>query len=119
MLNDKELYRELGSLTKRKEDWRASIAYVGALLDVGANNDSPSPKITAKALWLLGEMGLLYPEETAPYVEKIASFLDSQEDLLREFLNTFFHEKSYFSKNIVSLPQQIINKYYYEYRARH
>ena len=84
MLNDKELYRELGSLTKRKEDWRASIAYVGSLLDVGANNDSPSPKITAKALWLLGEMGLLYPEETALYVEKIASFLDSQEDLLRE-----------------------------------
>lgn len=84
MTNNKELYRELGSLTKRKEDWRASIAYVGSLLDVGANNDSPSPKITAKALWLLGEMGLLYPEETAPYVEKIASFLDSQEDLLRE-----------------------------------
>ena len=84
MLNEKELYRELGSLTKRKEDWRASIAYVGALLDVGANNDSPSQKITAKSLWLLGEMGLLYPEETAPYVEKIASFLDSQEDLLRE-----------------------------------
>jgi len=84
MLNDKELYRELGALTKRKEDWRASIAYVGSLLDVGANNDSPSQKITAKALWLLGEMGLLYPKETAPYVEKIASFLDSQEDLLRE-----------------------------------
>lgn len=84
MLNDKELYRELGALTKRKEDWRASIAYVGSLLDVGTNNDSPSPQITAKALWLLGEMGLLYPEETAHYVEKIASFLDSQEDLLRE-----------------------------------
>lgn len=84
MLNDKELYRELGALTKRKEDWIASIAYVGALLDVGANNDSPSPKITAKALWLLGEMGLLYPEETAPYVEKMALFLDSQNDLLRE-----------------------------------
>ena len=84
MLNDKELYRELGALTKRKEDWRTSIAYVGSLLDVGTNNDSPSPIITAKALWMLGEMELLYPEETAPYVEKIASFLDSQEDLLRE-----------------------------------
>ena len=84
MLNDKELDRELGSLTKRKEDWRANIAYVGSLLDVGANHYSPSPKITAKALWLLGEMGLLYPEETAPYAEKIASFLDSQEDILRE-----------------------------------
>lgn len=78
MTNNKELYRELGSLTKRKEDWRASIAYVGSLLE------NHSSKITAKALWLLGEMGLLYPEETAHYVEKIASFLDSQEDLLRE-----------------------------------
>ena len=78
MLNDKELYRELGALTKRKEDWQGNIAYVGSLLE---NN---SPKITAKALWLLGEMGLLYPEETAPYVEKIALFLDSQEDILRE-----------------------------------
>ena len=84
MLNNKELYCELGALTKKKEDWQGNIAYVGSLLDVGANNDSPSPKITAKALWLLGEMGLLYPEETAPYAEKIASYLDSQEDLLRE-----------------------------------
>lgn len=77
-MNDKELYRNLGTLTKKKEDWKANIAYVGALLE------NPSLKITAKALWLLGEMGLLYPEETAPYAEKIASFLDSQEDLLRE-----------------------------------
>lgn len=68
----------MGALTKKKEEWRGQIPYVGA------NNDSPSPKITAKALWLLGEMGLLYPEETTPYAEKIASFLDSPEDLLRE-----------------------------------
>ena len=77
-MNDKELYRELGVLTKKKEDWKANIAYSGSLMD------GQSPKITAKALWLLGEMGLLYPEETAPYTKKIASFLDSQEDLLRE-----------------------------------
>lgn len=77
-MNDKELYREMGTLTKRKEDWQGNIAYVGSLLE------KHSPKITAKALWLLGEMGLLYPEETALYVEKIASFLDSQEDLFRE-----------------------------------
>lgn len=83
-MNDKELYSKLGALTKKKEEWRGQIPYVGALLNVGANNDSPSPKITAKALWLLGEMGLLYPEETTPYAEKIASFLDSPEDLLRE-----------------------------------
>ena len=44
MLNDKELYRELGALTKRKEDWQGNIAYVGSLLE------KHSPKITAKAL---------------------------------------------------------------------
>ena len=31
-----------------------------------------------------GEMGLQYPEEIEPYVASIASFLDSQDDLLRE-----------------------------------
>ncbi|MBR4135258.1 MAG: HEAT repeat domain-containing protein [Bacteroidales bacterium] len=77
-MNDKDLYRELGTLTKRKEEWQGNIAYVGSLLE------NQSPKITAKALWLLGEMGLLYPEDTAPYTEKIASFLNSQEDILRE-----------------------------------
>ena len=77
-MNNKDLYRELGTLTKRKEDWQANIAYVGSLLE------NQSPKITAKALWLLGEMGLQYPDEIAPYVGKIATFLDAQDDLLRE-----------------------------------
>lgn len=77
-MTEKELYRSLGELTKNKDDWQESISYVASLLD------NPSPKITAKALWLLGEMGLLYPEETLPYVDKIASFLDTKEPLLRE-----------------------------------
>ena len=73
-----ELYKALGALTKRKEAWRENIAYVASLLE---NN---SPRITAKALWLLGEMGLRYPDEIVPCVAAIASFLDSQDDLLRE-----------------------------------
>ena len=77
-MNDKEPYRELVSLTKRKGDWLASIPYVGSLLE------SQPPKIVAKALWLLGEMGLQYPEEIVPYKEKIASFLETPDDLLRE-----------------------------------
>ena len=56
MLNDKELYRELGALTKRKEDWQGSIAYVGSLLE------NHSQKITAKALWLLGGWGCYIPK---------------------------------------------------------
>lgn len=78
MMNDKELYHELGTLTKKKEDWRENIAYVSSLLE------NQSPKITAKALWLLGEMGLQHPDKTASYVGKIATFLDAQDDLLRE-----------------------------------
>ena len=73
-----ELYKALGALTKRKEAWRENIAYVASLLE---NN---SPRIAAKALWLLGEMGLRYSDEIAPHVAAIASFLDSPDDLLRE-----------------------------------
>lgn len=77
-IEDKQLYLELGALTKKKEDWLSNIAFVGALLE------NHSPKITAKALWLLGEMGLLYPADIEPFVYRIASFMDAPDDLLRE-----------------------------------
>lgn len=77
-MNDKELYSELGNLTKRKEDWKDNINFVGALLE------NQSIKITAKALWLLGEMGLQFPHQIEPYVPQIASYLISADDLLRE-----------------------------------
>ena len=54
---DKDLYHELGTLTKRKEDWKDNIPFVGSLLE------NQSTRIMAKALWLLGEMGLQYPKE--------------------------------------------------------
>lgn len=77
-MTEKELYRALGDLTKNKEAWRNRIPDVASLLE------NQSLKITAKALWLLGEMGLLFPEELSPYVARIETFLDSQEPLLRE-----------------------------------
>ena len=77
-MTDQEQYRAFGALTKNREAWRENISYVGSLLE------EQSPRITAKALWLLGEMGLQNPDEAAPYVAKIASFLESQDDLLRE-----------------------------------
>lgn len=77
-MDERKLYFELGLLTKNKDQWGEKINYVGSLLA-----DS-SPKITAKALWMLGEMGLQYPEKIEPYVDKIASFLESEDDLLRE-----------------------------------
>lgn len=78
MLEEKDLYTKLGVLTKNKDAWQENIPYVGSLLE------NQSLKITAKALWMLGEMGLQYPEEICPHVANIASFLNSQDDLLRE-----------------------------------
>ena len=73
-----ELYKELGALTKDKDRWQESIPYVSSLLT------HDSVKIQAKALWLLGEMGLSYPQSVQDAVPAIASFLDSPEPLLRE-----------------------------------
>lgn len=43
-----------------------------------------SVKIQAKALWLLAEMGLGYPELVKDSIQDIVSFCDSPELLLRE-----------------------------------
>lgn len=73
-----ELYKELGTLTKSKENWEESIPYVSSLLTYD------SVKIQAKALWLLGEMGFMYSQSVQDAVPVIASFLDRPEPLLRE-----------------------------------
>ena len=75
---DSMLYKELGVLTKNKERWEENIPYVTSLLN------SESTKIKAKALWLLGEMGLAFPLSIKDSVPAIASFLSSKEPILRE-----------------------------------
>jgi HEAT repeat protein len=77
-MTETELYKELGALTKDKDRWQESIPYVSSLIT------HDSVKIQAKALWLLGEMGLSYPQSVQDAVPAIASFLDSPEPLLRE-----------------------------------
>ena len=77
-MTEAELYKELGTLTKSKDKWKESIPYVSSLLT------HDSVKIQAKALWLLGEMGLSYPQFVQDVVPTIASFLDSPEPLMRE-----------------------------------
>lgn len=77
-MNETELYKELGILTKNKERWEESVPYVASLLS------HKSVKIQAKALWLIGEMGLAYPQSVKDTVPVIASFLDSNVSLLRE-----------------------------------
>ena len=77
-MNETELYIELGNLTKDREKWKESIPYVSSLLT------HDSVKIKAKALWLLGEIGLAYPLSVREAIPDIASFLDSPTPLLRE-----------------------------------
>ena len=77
-MSESEIYKELGTLTKRKERWEESIPYVSSLLV------SDSMKIKAKALWILGEMGLAFPNLIKSFVPSIAPFLNDEEPLLRE-----------------------------------
>ena len=77
-LNEAELYKELSVLTKDKDKWEESIPYVSSLLS------HDSTKIRAKALWLLGEMGLAHPLAVRGTVPAIAILCDSPVPLLRE-----------------------------------
>ena len=77
-MSESETYKELSELTKCKERWEESIPYVASLLI------SDSVKIQAKSLWMLGEMGLAFPEAIKSSVPAIAAFLNNEEPLLRE-----------------------------------
>ncbi len=77
-MTESELYKKLGQLTRNKTEWESSISDVAFLLESG------SPKIQAKALWLLGEMGLEYPDAIQESVPAVASFCNSESGLLRE-----------------------------------
>ena len=77
-MSDSELYKELGVLTKDNTKWKESIPYISSLLT------HESVKIQAKALWLLGEMGLAYPQSMQDAIPSIASFCNSNDPLLRE-----------------------------------
>ncbi len=77
-MNEAELCRELGKLTRDKGRWLESIPFVSSLLLC------KSEKTQAKALWLLGEIGLKYPLSVQKEVPVIASFLESPAAILRE-----------------------------------
>ena len=77
-LNEPELYKALGNLTKDRDRWKESAPYVASLLT------HASVKIQAKALWLLGEMGLADPPSVGDAVPAVAAFCDSPVSLLRE-----------------------------------
>jgi len=77
-LDESELYNALGDLIDNKNKWEESIPFVSSLLS------HESTKIQAKALWLLGEMGLKHPLAVRNVVPLIVSFYDSSVPLLRE-----------------------------------
>ena len=77
-MNESELYKELGIITRDRDKWEDSISYVSSLLT------HESVKIQAKTLWLLGEIGLAYPLAVQDKVPLIASFCESPVSLLRE-----------------------------------
>ncbi|MBQ6504220.1 MAG: HEAT repeat domain-containing protein [Flexilinea sp.] len=77
-MTESELYKELGALTKDRDKWEESIPYLSTLLN------HESAKIKAKALWMLGEIGLVYPLSVQNHVDEIAFYLDSPVPLLRE-----------------------------------
>ena len=68
-MTESELYKELGILTKDKDKWKESIPYVSSFLAYD------SVKIQAKALWLLGEMGLIYSLSVQDVIPVIVSRL--------------------------------------------
>ena len=77
-MRDDALYHELGLLTNDRDRWSERIPYVSSLLI------HESVRIRAKALWLLGEMGLQYPAEVQSTIPAIVFFLDSPTPILRE-----------------------------------
>ena len=77
-LNESELYKELSALMDEKQKWEEKIPSVSSLLS------HESAKIQAKALWLLGEMGLAHPQAIRGAVPSIAPFLESPNPPLRE-----------------------------------
>ena len=77
-MNEKELYTELSRLTKNKDQWQMNIGFTASLLT------EQSLKIVGKSLWLLGEMGMLYPNEISLFIEEIAAFLNAEDAFLRE-----------------------------------
>ena len=76
---DKETLKELRELTKVKENWEESLDDVASKL-----NENYSTTIKAKALWLLGEMGLRYPKQVKTYVQEIAFYLEDEHPKIRE-----------------------------------
>ena len=79
MSDDDFILKDLRDITKNKECWAENIDNVAAILD-----KEHSDSVKAKALWILGELGLKHPAEIESYVDAIAGYLDDDNPKLRE-----------------------------------
>lgn len=79
MSDDDFILKDLRDITKNKECWAENIDNVAAILD-----KEHSDSVKAKALWILGEMGLKHPAEIERHVDVIAGYLDDDNPKLRE-----------------------------------
>ena len=77
--DEKEILKELKEIQKSKESWKCNIDDVAEKL-----NEGYSVNVKAKALWILGEMGLKYPQQVEAHVERIAGYLENDYPKLRE-----------------------------------
>ena len=75
---DKTILKELRAITKDKANWQTAIDDVALKLDKHYSED-----VKAKALWLLGEMGLYYPSLIQPHIKQIADYLKDDNPKLR------------------------------------
>ena len=76
---DKTILKELRAITNDKTNWKTAIDDVALKLGKQYSED-----VKAKALWLLGEMGLRYPSHIQPYIKQIADYLRDDNPKLRE-----------------------------------
>lgn len=76
---EKKALNELRSIQKDVESWKDNIDTVASILD-----ENESPNIKAKALWILGEMGLRHPEQIKLHVDDIAGYMKDEHPKLRE-----------------------------------
>lgn len=77
-LIENEVYRKLSAIYKDKSLWLDNIDYVAESLF------RDSVRLQSKALWVLGEIGLVHPCEVSGYVTVISKYLKSPESVLRE-----------------------------------
>ncbi|MBR5503240.1 MAG: HEAT repeat domain-containing protein [Methanobrevibacter sp.] len=77
--DDKNILKELRDIQKDKDNWKYNIDLVASKL-----NDNSSINVKAKALWMLGEMGLMHPQELESHIEEIAGYIEDGHPKLRE-----------------------------------